>query len=54
MSKNHKLINLPTLNNSQLLEIDNLKKLNNIFIDTKDIPQLTIEEYEIGYFHYLK
>ena len=53
-SNNNKPINLPTLNNEQLSEIDYLKILDDNLIDTKDIPELTREEYKTGHLYYLK
>ena len=52
MSKNYKSINLPTLNESQLNEVEELKRKKDESIDINDIPEATSKELASGHFYY--
>ena len=51
-SKDYKNINFPSLTNEQLQEIDNLKKMDDKSINTKEIPEVTDEILKTGHFYY--
>lgn len=46
-SKNYKTFNLPTLNDKQLKEIEELKRMNDNSIDLSSIPELTDDDLKI-------
>ena len=54
IQKNYKTINLPSLNDNQLKEIELLKNKSDDSIDLKDIPEVTINELKTGHFYYTK
>lgn len=51
-SKNYKTFNLPTLNDKQLKEIEELKRMNDNSIDLSSIPELTDDNLKAGHFVY--
>ena len=51
-SKNYKNINLPSLNEEQLKEIETLKAMSDDQIDTSDIPEATAEMLASGNLYY--
>ncbi len=51
-SKNYRNINLPSLNEEQLKEIETLKAMPDEEIDTVDIPEATAEQLASGHLYY--
>ena len=47
-------MNLPSLNEDQLKEIEALKAMNDEEIDTADIPEASPEQLATGHFYYAK
>lgn len=52
ISKSYSNINLPSLNENQLKEIDDLKAKRDEDINLEDIPELTSEQMKTGHFYY--
>lgn len=54
MEKNYKYIDIPSLSEAQIEELEELKIKNDNSIDVDDVPEATSKEFETGTFYYLE